>query len=493
MSQKKSNDRILFGWKVKQLRQEQGLSFADLAARTGISVSYLNEIEKGKKYPRAEKMQALAEALGRSVADMQAEADRSITPVQALLRSNFLQELPLELFGVEMHKVVEVLADAPVRVSAFISTLLELSRNYSLTEENFYFGALRAYLELQENYFPALEQAAAALSRTAGLWKELPVPKERLGALLRERYGYTIVEDGLAAHPELAGIRSVYLPASRKLLLNSRLSPEQVAFQYAKELGFSYLELKERANTAKLLRVHSFEEALSHFQAGYFAAALLLPKSAVQADLRRLFRLPRWDGGAMLRQLLEKYHATPEMWLQRMSNLLPQVFGLGQLFVLRMVREPDGGRFRIDRELRLNRRGEPSLHLLQEHYCRRWASVTLLQEPVPGTGLSVAVQQAVFSGSGQSYLCLVIARSGGTGSGGGRDVSLTIGLQVDGKLRNQVRWLDDPQIPVTLVGTTCERCAVADCRERAVPPSVVMAREHRRNVQAALAALESEG
>ncbi|MEY3052520.1 MAG: hypothetical protein RLY31_2305 [Bacteroidota bacterium] len=491
MSQKKPNERILFGWKVKQLRQERGLSFAELAALTGISVSYLNEIEKGKKYPRAEKMQVLVQALGRSEADMLAETDRTITPVQALLRSNFLQELPLELFGVEMHKVVEVLANAPIRVSAFISTLLELSRNYSLTEENFYFGALRAYLELQDNYFPALEQAASAFSRSAGLSNKLPVPAARLGGLLQERYGYRIVEDGLAAYPVLAGIRSVYLQASRKLLLNSRLSTEQLAFQFAKELGFNYLNLNERANTAKLLRVHSFEEALSHFQAGYFAAALLVPKAAFVSDLRQLFRLPRWDEGVLLRHLLEKYRATPEMLLQRMSNLLPESFGLGSVFVWRMVRESDTGRLRIDRELRLDRQGEPSLHLLQEHYCRRWMSVRQLQGLSAAAGLTVGVQRSVFAGTGQSYLCISIVRPGTVSDE--RDVSLTIGLREDEDLRSQVRWLDDPRIPVTVVGTTCERCAVADCRERSVPPSVVIAREHRRNVKSALDSLEAEG
>ena len=46
MSVKSPNDRILFGLKVKQLRGKKSLSFAELSKRTGISVSYLNEIEK---------------------------------------------------------------------------------------------------------------------------------------------------------------------------------------------------------------------------------------------------------------------------------------------------------------------------------------------------------------------------------------------------------------------------------------------------------------
>src|SRR5690606_5362744 len=66
MSIKSQNDSIILGLKVKQLRQQNYLSFADLAKQTGMSVSYLNEIEKGKKYPKRDKLVALAEVLNVS-------------------------------------------------------------------------------------------------------------------------------------------------------------------------------------------------------------------------------------------------------------------------------------------------------------------------------------------------------------------------------------------------------------------------------------------
>ena len=46
--------KIILGLKVRQLRQEKGWNFEELSRQTGISVSYLNEIEKGKKYPQPE-------------------------------------------------------------------------------------------------------------------------------------------------------------------------------------------------------------------------------------------------------------------------------------------------------------------------------------------------------------------------------------------------------------------------------------------------------
>ncbi|NJK84540.1 MAG: hypothetical protein HC912_12865 [Saprospiraceae bacterium] len=69
-----------------------------------------------------------------------------------------MNDLPLELFQIELNKVIEIIANAPAQVSAFISALIELSKNYAVQQESFYFAALRSYLELHSNYFEDLEQ-----------------------------------------------------------------------------------------------------------------------------------------------------------------------------------------------------------------------------------------------------------------------------------------------------------------------------------------------
>jgi transcriptional regulator with XRE-family HTH domain len=52
--------KLIFGLKLKQLRTAKGLSLFGLSKLTGLSKSYLNEIEKGKKYPKAEKVGTIA-------------------------------------------------------------------------------------------------------------------------------------------------------------------------------------------------------------------------------------------------------------------------------------------------------------------------------------------------------------------------------------------------------------------------------------------------
>ena len=55
--------RYVLGLKLRSLRQEKGKPLKAIAARSGLSVSYLSEIEKGKKYPKPEKLIELARAL----------------------------------------------------------------------------------------------------------------------------------------------------------------------------------------------------------------------------------------------------------------------------------------------------------------------------------------------------------------------------------------------------------------------------------------------
>ncbi len=494
MSAKMQSERIVLGLKIKQLRQAKGLSFAELANKSGLSVSYLNEIEKGKKHPKAEKMDALIQALGVSQAELHSPAlHRNLAPVTELLESNFLNDLPLDVFGIELNKVVEIIAGAPAQVGAFISTLLDISRNYALREENFYFAALRSFLELHNNYFEELEQAAAAFCISHGLPAQRPLPPEVLRGLLESLYGYTVVDGGLDPFPELHNLRSVYIPSRKTLLLNSKLSSTQRAFQFGKELAFNYLKLSERAVTSSLLRGRSFEEVLNHAKATYFSDALLLPLEPFIQDVADFGDKTKWEGAAFL-DVMKRYAATPEMFYHRLTNVLPRYFGLDQLFFLRFLHDPGSGRFEVDRELHLSRRHRPHGNALSEHYCRRWVSISLLEDlhKMQAEGKSVdtivRAQRSRFTGESDEYLCITLARSSYPTPN--QNVSVTLGLLVNGDLRKKVRFLDDPSIQFKEVHTTCERCPLSDCAERAAPPVFVEKRKQFQRIQHRLLELD---
>ena len=58
------------GTTIRRERQAQGLTLKDLAQRAALSVVYLGEIERGKKYPSALVLEKLAEALELTMPDL---------------------------------------------------------------------------------------------------------------------------------------------------------------------------------------------------------------------------------------------------------------------------------------------------------------------------------------------------------------------------------------------------------------------------------------
>jgi|GEM_PF-6569923 len=86
--------RLIFGFKVRYLRQQQNLSYQELAKATGLSTSYLNDIEKGKRYPKPDKISHLANAFGVDYNYMVAtNASKKLQPIIDLLNSKFFRLL----------------------------------------------------------------------------------------------------------------------------------------------------------------------------------------------------------------------------------------------------------------------------------------------------------------------------------------------------------------------------------------------------------------
>ena len=150
--------RLIFGLKLKQLRTEKNISLFGLAKITGLSKSYLNEIEKGKKYPKRDKIINLAVALEVTYDHLVSlKLDKNLAPIGEILQSRILKEIPFDIFGIKERDLIDIIADAPIKVNAFISTLFEIAKNYSLSKESFFLASLRSYQEAHNNYFESIE------------------------------------------------------------------------------------------------------------------------------------------------------------------------------------------------------------------------------------------------------------------------------------------------------------------------------------------------
>lgn len=488
------NTKIIFGLKVKQLRKQKGLSFQELKDLSGLSVSYLNEIEKGKKYPRTTKIEALAEALQTTQEELVSpQMSKNLLPLSELLNSNFLQELPLELFGIEAAKVVEIIANAPTKVGAFISSLVEISRKYELQQQHFYFSAMRSYQELHNNYFEEIEEEVSVFVKENRISTSRSISSDTLMRLLQKKYRYKIDQEGLSNHAELSSLRSVFIQKKKKLLLNYDLNDSQKSFVLGKEIAFNHLKLKERIYTSAFLKVGSFEEVLNNFKAAYFSNALLINRESLVNDLKNFFKLNRWNSMALF-AIMDKYQASPEMFLHRLTNLVPQFFGIEDLFFLRFNHSPgEKEEYDLTKELHLNRQHRPHGNEIEEHYCRRWVSIWLLenlaktQESGRYIKPLIDVQRSKYLGTEDEYFCITIAKPGAPTPN--TNISVTIGFLVNEKLKETITFWDDDNIPVRWVNNTCERCSIADCDERAAPPKIIENKERMAKMEAALGEL----
>lgn len=498
MGKDRQLQRILLGLKVRQLRQARGWNFDEMSRQTGMSPSYLNEIEKGKKYPQPESLEKLAAALGISTEFLtSAELPAQYAPIARLLESNFLSELPLDFFGLNLQQLVEIMARAPDRVNAFISAMLDIARHYSVHNEHFYFAALRAYQELHLNYFPDIEAIAAAFAREHQLPARGPVSAEYLERILTQTFGYIIDDQTLGQEPLLQSVRAAFHPGHKRLYLHPSLHPRQRAFQLAKELGFAALQLEKRPCATPWLRVRSFEEVLNNYRAAYFAVSILVPQAAFIEDLHAFFQSSTWEENSLL-ALLKKYQVNPEVLFQRF-NVLSHAFDLNQIFFLRLIYDVESKQLDIDKELHLNRRHRPQASGLGHTYCRRWLSADLFQRlnaaaPTAAAPndppMAAGAQRMVFADSGEEYLCLAVAKTAYPTPN--RLVCVMLGVEWDERARSVIRFAEDPTIERRTVGVTCETCSWLDCPQRSAPPSEYLRRERRRQMENALRLLTEQ-
>ncbi|MFT5914328.1 MAG: transcriptional regulator with XRE-family HTH domain [Flammeovirgaceae bacterium] len=490
---KEENIKLIFGLKAKLLRQTAKLSLSELSKLTGISISYINEIEKGKKYPKANKISSLADSLGTSYDWLVSlKLDRKLAPLADLLKSNILSELPLDIFGLEPRHILELISGAPDKLNAFISTLIEISRHYNVSVENFYFSALRSYQQMYDNYFEELEKEADAVREE--YWGGRVPTLEELIEVIQNKIGYEVDEETLANYEELKSFRYVLTDKEKptKMLINKKLTNQQKAFIFSREIGYHSLGIdSERSYTYSWTNANSFEELLNNFKATYFAGALLIPQKELNADLKNMLNWSEWQPEKLV-EMMEKYNASPEMFMHRLTSLLPRL-GLNRLFYLRLNHNATDDKFRLSKELHLAGLHPPHATVSNAHYCRRWISIHVVRDLVELQKAGVydkpvcGAQISNYIDSQKQYFCISLART--MNPTPDINCSLTIGFVVDDEFKQKVRFWNSPNVRIKLVNEACETCAVADCNERAVPPIGQAKASEKQRIENALSEL----
>ena len=439
--------RPLIGRTVRRLRLEKDMTQQALAARVGISASYLNLIEHEQRGVTAAILIKLAETLRVDLAALSGTAERQL---EAQLREVFADP---QLGGEEVPDAeISQLAGA---TPAAARGILALYRAWRVAREDSSGIALpsgrrvllpneevRDFFNEHANYFPALEAAAEAL--TAELGVRPSESNHAIAERLRGRHGLSITVGALD------GALRRYDPAARSLWLSETLPRESRGFHLAFQLAL--LECRDGVEHLLEVAPPSTPEAAAMIRIGllnYTAAALLMPYAgflAAAAELRR-------DVDA----LAARFGVSFEQACQRLSSLQrPGARGL-PFFFLRV--DPAGNVSK-----RFSAAGFPFARFGGS--CPRWVVHGALATPG-----ATRVQIAQLP-DGATFLCFARAVVAPTAHWGEPAPVHVIAMGCDIGHAADVVYADglDLEKAAVGIGLSCRLCDRPDCRSRAFPP-----------------------
>jgi len=445
------NVRFIFGLKLKQLRAENNYSLSQLSALTNISKSYLNEIEKGKKYPKPEKIGYLAKALNTSYDNLVSlQLGKQLAPISALVKSDILNELPLEFFGISANDLLVILASAPIQFSAFVDALIRIGREHDFKVERLYFSVLRSFQEMNNNYFSELETAAKKLRKKLHLDAQLTQIEEKLITLLETDYGYHINLDGFKDKPKLANLRYLLISSpSPTLLINKKLTSTQITFILSREVSFNLLKVKKRPHTSSWIETKSFEHVLNNFRSYYMASALLLDERSFTKGLVGFTKKPEFKPEEVV-TLIESTHVSPEVFMLRITNLVPRYFRYSNLFFTRYNHSLNDDTFTLSKALNGAGLSQSDSNHLEDKACQRWVAIDNLtrlkkiQEEEKKDPTFCSIHKVKFEGYEDEYL--IISMTLAVAPGNNLNCTISVGFLMDNRFMAQTKFAHDPNI-----------------------------------------------
>lgn len=277
------------GLRLQRLRQQHGLTQAELARRLQLSPSYLNQIERNQRPLTLDVQRRLQAVLGDLDGLLDAGDPAALAePLDQTLRAlghGGLSNSELRLLAGSLPQVAHALLDLhrQHRHLHERATALELQLGHGRSATALLppGDQVRDYFNRAHNHIAELDERAEALYAELGL-----APGNlatRLRQRLADRHGIVVQSAG----PPLADAKRSFDPAHRTLWLPDHLKPGQQAFQMAAQLALlEYAPLLQARiadagfndpERAGLMRI-----GLSN----YFAGALVMPYAEFLASAR---------------------------------------------------------------------------------------------------------------------------------------------------------------------------------------------------------------
>ncbi len=436
---------ILAGSSLRRLRRRVSLTQAAMAARLGVSPSYLNLIERNQRPLTARLLVQLAEHFDFDPRTLR--RDEVVGGIEGLRRR--LADERFADLGIDRDEIGEWLAAAPQAAVAF-ARLYDGASGAADTAPDA-MELVRREIERWRNHFPDLDAAAEALA------DELRLSNPDIGSALterlRQRHQFAVRILPVDVMPD--ALRRLDLHA-RQVQLSELLDPPARNFQLAVQLALleQQAEIAALADGAQLADRTAWRLLRRHL-ANSFAAAVIMP----YGRLLRACEATGYDFGVLQR----RFGVGFEQLAHRLTTL-QRVGQRGMPFFM----------------ARLDRAGQ---------YSKRYAGAsgtTVLDGPVgcplwiahhaferPG---QLAVQLVEFADpAGAASRWLTVARTvERSGAPGGDGAAFAVVLGIEAAMAAPLaaaRGLDlSGAAPAMPTGPGCERCPRAECLQRSLPP-----------------------
>jgi len=453
--------KTMLGIKLKQLRRQKGLSFQQLSMVTGISISYLNEIEKGKKRPRLEKVHQLEEALQVKPGYLsEGRVNSFLQPLTNLLNSGFLQDLPLEAFGISQSKVVQAIAEAPLQISAFIQTLLDFTGKQQRYGENFYMAALRTFKSLNTFRMEEAEENAALWYDAEFSGLENTVDRlEWLETNLLDVFNWRVAEI-----PDNLGGASMELPCfynirRQTVFLNRQLAADEKIYHLNILRAYLAMGLELPEVPVSFTTRMNFQAAINEWAAKTWAQAVDIPISRLEYEIVSIAKDPLPDL-TIVQQLIGLAKFDFQTHLERIASTIYVHLKIRDVCIWIYEHSLEKQMHRCLDELYTNPPRKKNIPDANEHYCGWHPAIQTANRFFNGElkSKTVIIQKTGFKHWNKSYLTLSLVEETNN-----PDVvrTYTLGMNI-----RHLTALNLTEMEETIVFRTCERCEAVNCRIR---------------------------
>ncbi len=448
------------GPRIRALRARSKLTQAALAKRLGISASYLNLLENGKRKLSAEHLLRLAEEFE---VDLQSFAGDSDASLDADLQ---------EVFGDPVFASVEVpdaeRRDLAVQAPAVARAILALHRAYEAALESARSlaehvtdaadpsiapsGQLSSeevsdFIQTHGNHFEELEESAERL------WSEGDLDPTNLRSslvrFLEDRLGIRV---RIVAVDRAGGAVRRFDPAAKELTLSELLAPRSRIFQLAHQIGLmTQGAVLDRLTAAATLTTADSRALCRVALANYFAGAVLMPYGR--------FRKAALDYRYDVELLGNRFRTSFEQVCHRLTSL--------------RRRGAEGVPFhmiRIDIAGNISKRFTASGIRFARFSgaCPRWNVHSAFLTP------GIVRTQLSRMPDGTTFFCFARTISKGSGGYHAPHTVQAIGMGCEVSHARDLVYADgvdlqnlDAAVPI---GVTCRLCDRMDCEQRAFPP-----------------------